>query len=64
MTVWSRIAASVVRLPAPLTTAVSVERGLSAKMPDGVELLADRWYSTAPSGELATVLIQLPTGGP
>ena len=46
MTVWSRIAASVVRLPPPQTTDVSVERDLTAKMPDGVVLLADRWYPT------------------
>ena len=46
MTVWSRIAASAVKLPPPRTTAVSVERGLTAKMPDGVELIADRWYPT------------------
>ncbi len=62
MTVWSRVAASVVRLPPPQTTAVSVERGLTAKMPDGVELLADRWYPTHPSGGLATVLIRTPYG--
>ena len=51
MTVWSRIAASVVKLPPPRTTAVSVERGLIAKMPDGVELVADRWYPTHPMAE-------------
>ncbi len=62
MTVWSRIAASAVRLPPPQTTAVSVERGLIAKMPDGVELVADRWYPTHPSGDLATVLIRTPYG--
>jgi uncharacterized protein len=62
MTVWSRVAASVVRLPPPLTTSVSVERGLTAKMPDGVELLADRWHPTDPSGGLATVLIRSPYG--
>ena len=62
MTMWSRIAASVVRLPPPLTTAVSVERGLSAKMPDGVELLADRWYPTDRSDAVATVLIRTPYG--
>ncbi len=62
MTVWSRLAASLVRLPPPLTTSVSVERGLTAKMPDGVELLADRWYPTRPSGGLATVLIRTPYG--
>jgi uncharacterized protein len=62
MTVWSRIAASVVKLPPPLTTAISVERGLTAKMPDGVELLADRWFPTHPEGELPTVLIRTPYG--
>ena len=66
MTVWSRIAASVVKLPPPRTTEVSVERGLTAKMPDGVELVADRWYPTHPSGEgkgePATVLIRTPYG--
>ena len=44
MTVWSRIAASMVRLPPPSTTDVSVERDLAAKMPDGTVLLADRWF--------------------
>ena len=66
MTVWSRIAASVVKLPPPRTTEVSVERGLTAKMPDGVELVADRWYPTHPlgegKGEPATVLIRTPYG--
>ncbi len=62
MTVFSRIAASVVRLSAPQTTAVSVERGLTAKMPDGVELLADRWYPTHPAAGPATVLIRTPYG--
>ncbi len=60
MTVWSRMAAALVKLPPPQTTAVSVERRLIAKMPDGAELLADRWYPTHPSGDLATVLIRTP----
>jgi hypothetical protein len=70
MTVWSRIAASAVKLPPPRTTAVSVERGLTAKMPDGVELIADRWYptdQTAADGvptvpTVPTVLIRTPYG--
>ncbi len=62
MTVFSRIAASVVGLPPPHTTAVSVERGLTAKMPDGVELLADRWYPTRRLTDPATVLIRTPYG--
>ena len=64
MTVWSRMAASLVKLPPPRTTAVSVERGLTAKMPDGVELLADRWYPTEQmaAGDPPTVLIRTPYG--
>ncbi|HTU39811.1 MAG TPA: CocE/NonD family hydrolase [Acidimicrobiales bacterium] len=75
MTVWSRIAASMVRLPPPQTADVAVERDLAAKMPDGVVLLADRWYPAdetghaAPAGAHAgdagsrpTVLIRTPYG--
>jgi putative CocE/NonD family hydrolase len=62
MTVWSRMAAALVKLPPPQTTAVSVERGLAAKMPDGAELIADRWYPTQPTSDLATVLIRTPYG--
>ncbi len=45
MTLASRLAAKLAGLP-PATTAVSVDRSLSVPMPDGVELLADRWYPT------------------
>ena len=62
MTMGSRIAASLVRLPPPGTTDVSVERDLAAKMPDGAVLLADRWFPTHPSGDLPTVLIRTPYG--
>ena len=62
MTVWSRIAASMVRLPPPQTTDVSVERDLAAKMPDGAVLLADRWYPTEDPGSRPTVLIRTPYG--
>ncbi len=62
MTVGSRLAARLVRLPAPKTTAVSVERDLAAKMPDGVVLLADRWYPTSPPPDLPTVLVRTPYG--
>src|ERR1700735_618755 len=64
MTVWSRIAASAVKLPPARTTAVSVERGLTAKMPDGVELIADRWYPVdrAAADGAPTVLIRTPYG--
>ncbi len=53
MTVWSRLAAKLVKLPPPQTTAVSVERDLAAKMPDGAVLLADRWYPTEDVGRTA-----------
>jgi len=62
MTVGSRLAAALVRLPRPKTTDVSVERDLTAKMPDGAVLLADRWFPTDPSGELPTVVIRTPYG--
>ena len=62
MTVGSRLAARLVRLPAPKTTDVSVERDLVAKMPDGVVLLADRWYPTNPPTGLPTVLMRTPYG--
>ncbi len=62
MTVGSRIAASLVRLPRPQTTAVAVERDLTAKMPDGATLLADRWYPTKDPGSRPTVLIRTPYG--
>jgi putative CocE/NonD family hydrolase len=63
MTVGSRIAAAIVRLPPPPRgTSVSVERDLAAKMPDGAVLLADRWFSTQGSGDRPTVLIRTPYG--
>jgi putative CocE/NonD family hydrolase len=62
MTVWSRIAAGLVKLPAPQSTAVAVERDLAAKMPDGAVLLADRWFPTDAPGDLPTVLIRTPYG--
>ena len=66
MTWWSRVAASAVKLPPAHTNAVSVERGLIAPMPDGVELVADRWHPTQRQGEgggqPATVLIRTPYG--
>lgn len=62
MTVWSRIAALIARLPPPQTTAVAVERDLAAKMPDGAVLLADRWFPSHPAGDLPTVLLRSPYG--
>ncbi|HEX4435026.1 MAG TPA: CocE/NonD family hydrolase [Acidimicrobiales bacterium] len=62
MTVFSRIAGAAVKLPPAQTTDVAVERGLTAKMPDGVELIADRWYPAHPGSAPATVLIRTPYG--
>lgn len=62
MTVFSRVAARLVKLPPPQTTNISVERDLAAKMPDGTVLLADRWYPTDASGGRPTVLIRTPYG--
>ena len=62
MTVFSRLAARLVKLPPPQTTDISVERDLAAKMPDGTVLLADRWFPTDESGGRPTVLIRTPYG--
>jgi putative CocE/NonD family hydrolase len=62
MTVGSRLAAMLVRLPAPRTTDVSVERDLAAKMPDGATLLADRWFPTQTPAEQPTILVRTPYG--
>jgi hypothetical protein len=56
------LAARLVKLPPPQTQAVAVERDLTAKMPDGAVLLADRWYPTDGSGGRPTVLIRTPYG--
>ncbi|HEY1650748.1 MAG TPA: CocE/NonD family hydrolase [Acidimicrobiales bacterium] len=56
------MAAKLFKLPPPQTTAVSVERDLAAKMPDGAVLLADRWYPTEDAGGRPTVLVRTPYG--
>jgi putative CocE/NonD family hydrolase len=63
MTLMSRIAGALAKLPAPHTHDVSVERDLAVKMPDGAVLLADRWFPTAvASGPPPTVLLRSPYG--
>jgi putative CocE/NonD family hydrolase len=63
MTVGSWIAGIAAKLPPAHTREVSVERDLTAKMPDGAALLADRWYPTSPgSGTPPTVLLRSPYG--
>ena len=61
MTLLSEIAARSMRLPAPLTRAVDVERDLAAEMDDGVVLLADR-YVPRGVGLTPVVLVRTPYG--
>ncbi len=54
---------ALAKLPPAHTFDVSVERDLVAKMPDGAELLADRWYPTnVGAGLPPTVLLRSPYG--
>ena len=64
MSFTSRMVAVLAKLPAAHTFGVAVERDLAAKMPDGVELLADRWYPVrhASSSPPPTVLLRSPYG--
>jgi len=63
MTLPSRIAGALAKLPPAHTFEVSVERDLVSKMPDGAELLADRWYPTnVGAGLPPTVLLRSPYG--
>ena len=66
MTIASRILGALTRLPSPRTTAVSVERNIETKMPDGAVLLSDRWYPThgeaSATGGPPVVLIRSPYG--
>lgn len=48
-------------LPAPVAPVLDVDRGLRVPMPDGVELLADR-YRPAGGGPMPTVLVRTPYG--
>jgi putative CocE/NonD family hydrolase len=50
------------RLDPPLTRDLVVERDLRVPMPDGVDLLADRWVPRAGSESLPVVLIRSPYG--
>jgi hypothetical protein len=64
MSLGSRIAGKLAKLPPAHTFEVSVERDLVAKMPDGAELLADRWYPTkaGAAGAPPIVLLRSPYG--
>jgi uncharacterized protein len=63
MTLTSRVAGVLAKLPAPTTRQVAVERDLRATMADGALLLADRWYPGPTTvGPPATVLLRSPYG--
>ncbi|HVB91943.1 MAG TPA: CocE/NonD family hydrolase [Acidimicrobiales bacterium] len=63
MTLGSVLMGRVAKLPPAHTHDVSVERDLTAKMPDGVALLADRWYPTDPGTSAPpTILLRSPYG--
>jgi len=49
-------------LPPPRTRNLAVDRDIGVPMPDGVSLLADRWYPRDAGGPLPTVLIRSPYG--
>ncbi len=61
MTAGSRILAALARLPRATCPEVLVERDLAAEMPDGVALLADRWYP-ATGAPAPIVLLRSPYG--
>ncbi|MGP3915815.1 CocE/NonD family hydrolase [Nonomuraea sp. 10N515B] len=50
------------KLPPPVTRNLVVQRDLRVPMPDGVELLADRWTPRAGGEALPTALIRSPYG--
>lgn len=60
MTIASRVATQVLKLPPPQTRDVRVERDLRIPMPDGAVLLADRYLPPAPAPPL--VLVRSPYG--
>ena len=62
MIVASWVATRLCKLPQPRRAATDVERDVEIKMPDGANLLADRWYPVGDGGPLPTILIRSPYG--
>jgi putative CocE/NonD family hydrolase len=60
--VVSRLLQRRLKLSVPTTRRVTVERDLRVPMPDGVELLADRWAPRVGGDGLPTLLIRSPYG--
>ena len=62
MNLVSHILQRKLELPAPLTRDLVVQKDLRVLMPDGVELLADRWAPKAGGEGLPTALLRSPYG--
>jgi hypothetical protein len=63
MSLLSRLAGTLAKLPPADTRQVVVERNVATPMDDGVVLLADRWYpATLRVGTAPTVLLRSPYG--
>ncbi|MGI0080068.1 MAG: CocE/NonD family hydrolase, partial [Nitrososphaerales archaeon] len=62
MTLSTRFVARMARLPRALTHDILVERSLKVKMPDGVELLADRYYAKSDGDKDPIILARSPYG--
>lgn len=62
MTILSRGLARLAKLPPARTRAVSVDREIKITMPDGVVLVADRYYPTAEPNGLPLLLTRTPYG--
>lgn len=58
----SRVLERLLELPAPATRRLVVQRDLRVPMPDGAELLADRWAPRAGGDGLPTALVRSPYG--
>lgn len=62
MSAISRLFGRLAKLPDPNTREVSVERGIPITMPDGVVLVADRYYPSAQPHGLPLLLSRTPYG--
>ncbi|GAA4724051.1 CocE/NonD family hydrolase [Phytohabitans rumicis] len=62
MSLVSRVLERQLKLSPPLTRDLVVQRDLRVPMPDGVDLLADRWAPGAGGEGLPTALIRTPYG--
>ena len=62
MNLMSHLVQRRLKLSPPLTRDVIVQRNLRVPMPDGVDLLADRWAPRSGGEGLATAVIRTPYG--